>query len=414
MAALKSIYMAGKAREKRLEATAAATAAAAAAPVAAVAAARLAGVAPAPAATAAVASASLPSAQPAPAVEQPATQQQELKEEEQQAQAQPPAKDARPPPVSAEAFAAMAIAQAQAKLTPPAKQQPAQQAASAAAAPTPAPVPAPAAGDAQEQRLDAAGALDVLAAAASSPAAAAQPAAALDPAARQAAAAGPPAVPAVSDEECIAKGVSFGGDEEALLAVLNSSKSGVYNTVYAKVGGILPTGATWGCKLQVVVVEIGGLLWRLRLLQSESQTPFRQLDTQSEACTCVCVDLQVLMMSGPEGETTAGVARRAVQYGWSTWDPTNPNIKKCRLPCVPCVDWVLGLELSMKGSCMHGTLLHAEPLPRFAHLSPRAAAPWREPPRRTTLCTLARASLRCGHSQAWWRCRGRSAVSAGP
>jgi hypothetical protein len=341
-------------------------------------------------------------------VEQPATQQQELKEEEQQAQAQPPAKDARPPPVSAEAFAAMAIAQAQAKLTPPAKQQPAQQAASAAAAPTPAPVPAPAAGDAQEQRLDAAGALDVLAAAASSPAAA------LDPAARQAAAAGPPAVPAVSDEECIAKGVSFGGDEEALLAVLNSSKSGVYNTVYAKVGGILPTGATWGCKLQVVVVEIGGLLWRLRLLQSESQTPFRQLDTQSEACTCVCVDLQVLMMSGPEGETTAGVARRAVQYGWSTWDPTNPNIKKCRLPCVPCVDWVLGLELSMKGSCMHGTLLHAEPLPRFAHLSPRAAAPWREPPRRTTLCTLARASLRCGHSQAWWRCRGRSAVSAGP
>ena len=44
-------------------------------------------------------------------------------------------------------------------------------------------------------------------------------------------------LPAVSDEECIAKGVSFGGDEEALLAVLNSSKSGTYLYVYARVGG---------------------------------------------------------------------------------------------------------------------------------------------------------------------------------
>lgn len=43
----------------------------------------------------------------------------------------------------------------------------------------------------------------------------------------------------------------------------------------------------------------------------------------------MCPLVQVLMMSGPEGETTAGVARRAVQYGWSAWDPTNPNVKKC-------------------------------------------------------------------------------------
>ena len=88
-------------------------------------------------------------------------------------------------------------------------------------------------------------------------------------------------------------------------------------------------------------------------------------------CARVCACVQVLMLSGPEGETTAGVARKAVQHGWSSWDPTNPNVKKCAT--CPALPGRLGwLGLGAKSSCVPSPcfLLSVNPTCRRPRVAP--------------------------------------------